>query len=88
MAAVSSRARRTASERDAGAREAVVEADRELADPAEAEGARDREQLEVEREALDEQQRHHLLGHLAAEDLQADLRVAHVEPEEERTSCW
>ena len=66
----------------AGAREAVVEADRQLSDPPEPERARDGEQLEIEREPLDEQQRQHLLGHLAAEHLEPDLRVADVEPEE------
>ncbi len=57
--------------------------DRLLLDAREAERPRDCEQLEVERESLHEQQRQDLVGHLAAEHLQPDLRVANVEPEEE-----
>ena len=54
-----------------------------LADPTVAECSRDGEELEVERELLDEQKRQHLLGDLAAEELEANLRVANVEPEEQ-----
>ena len=42
-----------------------------------------REELEVERELLHEQQRHDLLRHLAPEELEPDLRVADVEVEED-----
>ena len=48
----------------------------------EAERTGDGEQLDVEGEPLHEQERQHLLGDLAAEDLESDLRVAHVEAEE------
>jgi hypothetical protein len=68
---------------DPGAREPVVELHRKLTDPPVSELRRDREQLEVEGEPLDEQQGDDLVDDPPAEDLQPDLRVAHVEPEEE-----
>src|SRR5205823_2800465 len=63
--------------------EPVLETNRKLADAAVTEGGRDGEQLEVKRELLDEQQRYDVVHDGTAEDLQADLRVAYVEPEEE-----
>ena len=51
--------------------------------PAAAAGPDDGEQLEVEGVALDEQERQHLLGDLAPEDLQPHLGVANVQAEEE-----
>ena len=40
------------------------------------------EQLEIERKALDEQERHDIVHHSPAEDLEPDLGIADVEPEE------
>jgi hypothetical protein len=66
---------------DAGAREAIVEPHRQLADPAESERPCDGEQLQVEREPLHQHERQHLVGDAPAEDLEAHLRVPHVEAE-------
>ena len=67
---------------DARAGELVVERDRHLLHPSVPERARDGEQLDVEGVPLDEQERHHLLRDLAAEDLEPDLGVADIEVEE------
>src|SRR5439155_8381121 len=48
-----------------------------------AELGRDREQLEVERESLDEKEWQNIIRNAAAEHLQAHLRVPDVEPEED-----
>ena len=76
-------ARNTEIEPSAEPGEAVLEANRHLLHPAVAERGRDREQLEVEGELLHEQQRKDLVDDPSAEDLQPDLRVAHVEPKEQ-----
>jgi hypothetical protein len=63
--------------------EAVLEPDRQLTDTVVPERRGDGDQLEVEGEALDEQQREHVLHDGTVEDLQPDLRVANVEAEEQ-----
>ena len=63
--------------------ELVVERDRKLSHASEAECPCDRQQFDVEGVALHQQQRYDLVGDLAAEDLQSDLRVANVEPEKD-----
>ncbi len=68
---------------DPRAREPIVEPDGKLADPVVAARARHRQQLEIEGEALHQQQRQHFVGHAAAEDLEPDLRVLQVEAEEQ-----
>ncbi len=61
--------------------ELVLEPDGRLGDALEAEAPRDGQDLEVERVALDQHHRQHLVEHLAPEQLHPDLRVAHVEGE-------
>jgi hypothetical protein len=65
------------------AAETILEPDRQLADATVSEGGGDGDQLEVEGEALDEQQREDVFDHRAVEDLEPDLRVADVEAEEQ-----
>ena len=62
--------------------ELIFEPYRKLAHPAVAERGGDGEKLEIEREALHEQQRHDVVHDSATEHFQPDLGVAHVEPEE------
>ena len=66
---------------DTGAGELVLKAYGQLADPVIATRGGDREQFEIEREALDDQQRQDVLGNPSAEHLEAHLRIAHVESE-------
>src|SRR5207247_2662377 len=54
-----------------------------LADPRVSQKARHDEQLEIEGEPLDREQRHRLLQHLLPEQLQASLSVPDVQPKEQ-----
>ena len=65
------------------AREAIVDPDGRLEHAGEAEAARDDEELEIEGVALLEHPRQHRGEDVAADQLQAGLRVAHVHPEEQ-----
>jgi hypothetical protein len=78
---VSTSARTTGARAKLGAAEPVLEPHRQFAHARITECACDSEELEVEREALDEQQRHDVVHDPAAEDLQPDLSVVDVEPE-------
>ena len=83
MAAVSTRARRTATEPTDEPLKRYSRSHGQLsirASPSERNG----QQLEVERELLHQEQRQHLLHDLPPEDLQPHLRVADVEPEQGR----
>src|SRR5262249_35311993 len=68
---------------DTRAREPVLEPHGQLANAVVAEGSRHGEQLEVECEPLDEQQRQDVVRDTSAEDLQPDLGVPDVEPEQQ-----
>jgi len=66
-----------------GAREAVLETNRELLHAVEPERSGHGQELDVERELLHEQERHDLVYDSPVEYLQADLSVAHVETKEQ-----
>src|SRR5213080_4407933 len=65
-----------------GASKSVVEIDGCLHYLFVTELASDNEELQVEGEALDRQQRHDLFEHLTAEKLEARLRITDLDPEE------
>src|SRR5262249_12340200 len=66
-----------------GAFKLVIESDRRLGDFAEPEKPSYHQQLEIKSKALDGQQRHCLLEHLAAKELEPGLRIADVQVEED-----
>ena len=66
-----------------GARETILEANRHLLHTVEAERGGNREELEIEGELLHEEQWKDLVDDTPVKDLQADLRIAHIETKEQ-----
>ena len=65
----------------------VIKRDRQFANSRKAKRARNSEELQVERIPLDDQERDHLFGHLAAKDLDPDLRIPNIQRSKMRTYC-